>query len=394
HPFDINEQFDEIKGLCASNDSFGATSAEDQIIETIRITTKASVSILKKSRVSISNLVIRYNSSKSTVATADVDNVVVFSNITSSSPIPNLPLLSLKMQNNLNESIQTLLLVLEREKLNFTLEKQTFQQEKQKFQHEKEKFESLKQQVTSLITQDDIIHVNIAGETMVTTRSTLTFIPNTTLSYMFNGEWDHRLKRNNTDSSGGGLIYLNYDPLLFRHLLGQLRRWTNRNRTGKFLYAPTTSMTNNPLAEIEEQYNEMLMQLGFESFVYNEHDDTSTDTTGRTSGIYGYSQGLTAPCASSSDCSTDGAICSCNTANCYITVCCMPQDLETFEETIVKMDEDFSVADILGQSATQGCRNYVFSIGNRKLRIIDTPGGGGGDTRSVDEDTKHFDNIL
>ncbi|CAF1251558.1 unnamed protein product [Didymodactylos carnosus] len=206
------------------------------------------------------------------ITTDAADDVVVFSNITSSSPMSNLSLLFLTMQNNLNVSIQTLLSALENEKLNFKLEKLTFQLEKQTFQHEKEKFESLKQPITSVITKDDIIHFNIAGETMVTTRSTLTFIPNTTLSYMFNGEWDHRFKGNHTSNSDGGLLYLNYDPLLFKYLLGQLRRWTNRNRAGEFLYAPTASTANNQYDDIEEQYNEMLMQLGFESFVHNQQD--------------------------------------------------------------------------------------------------------------------------
>ena len=44
------------------------------------------------------------------------------------------------------------------------------------------------------------------------------------------------------------------------------------------------------------------------------------------------------------------------------------------------------------QSATQQCRSYVFPLGNRNLRLIDTPGIG--DTRGVEQDSKNFHEIL
>ncbi|CAF1038121.1 unnamed protein product [Didymodactylos carnosus] len=67
-------------------------------------------------------------------------------------------------------------------------------------------------------------------------------------------------------------------------------------------------------------------------------------------------------------------------------------DPETFEQTKIKIGEDLNEMDRPGQSATQSCRCYVFPIGNRKLKIIDTPGVG--DTRGIDEDKKNFKNIL
>lgn len=45
-----------------------------------------------------------------------------------------------------------------------------------------------------------------------------------------------------------------------------------------------------------------------------------------------------------------------------------------------------------GQSQTQGCRSYLFAIGNRYLRLIDTPGVG--DTRGVERDNMNFADIL
>ncbi|CAF3261197.1 unnamed protein product [Rotaria sp. Silwood2] len=51
--------------------------------------------------------------------------------------------------------------------------------------------------------------------------------------------------------------------------------------------------------------------------------------------------------------------------------------------------EQFSDA---GHSNTQQCRSFIFPIGDRNLRFIDTPGIG--DTRSIDQDSKNFQEIL
>ena len=49
-------------------------------------------------------------------------------------------------------------------------------------------------------------------------------------------------------------------------------------------------------------------------------------------------------------------------------------------------------SDIDGRSATQGCRSYVFRLGNRWIRLIDGPGVG--DTRGADHEARNFENIL
>jgi len=60
----------------------------------------------------------------------------------------------------------------------------------------------------------------------------------------------------------------------------------------------------------------------------------------------------------------------------------------------IKLGEDSneSNAAIQGQSATQMCRDYVFSINDSKIRFIDTPGMG--DTRGIDQDAYNVENIL
>ena len=48
--------------------------------------------------------------------------------------------------------------------------------------------------------------------------------------------------------------------------------------------------------------------------------------------------------------------------------------------------------EIDGRSATQGCRSYIFRLGNRWIRLIDGPGVG--DTRGADHEARNFENIL
>ncbi|CAF3345741.1 unnamed protein product [Rotaria socialis] len=66
----------------------------------------------------------------------------------------------------------------------------------------------------------------------------------------------------------------------------------------------------------------------------------------------------------------------------------------TFEQKMIIIGEEnehekFSV---LGQSCTQQCRSFILPVGNRNLRIIDTPGVA--DTRGLEQDAKNFHEIL
>ncbi|CAF4042310.1 unnamed protein product [Rotaria magnacalcarata] len=67
---------------------------------------------------------------------------------------------------------------------------------------------------------------------------------------------------------------------------------------------------------------------------------------------------------------------------------------DTFEQKMIIIGEEnehekFSV---LGQSGTQQCRSFILPVGNRNLRIIDTPGVA--DTRGLEQDAKNFHEIL
>lgn len=65
---------------------------------------------------------------------------------------------------------------------------------------------------------------------------------------------------------------------------------------------------------------------------------------------------------------------------------------EDFNEITVTTGTDTNEVQNAGMSATQECKVYPFTVGDRLVRLIDTPGIG--DTRGVDQDKKNFQNIL
>jgi GTPase SAR1 family protein len=69
-------------------------------------------------------------------------------------------------------------------------------------------------------------------------------------------------------------------------------------------------------------------------------------------------------------------------------------DPETFDEKmiVIGQEDEYEQFKNVGQSNTQQCRSFVFPIGDRNLRFIDTPGIG--DTRGLEQDTKNFNEIL
>jgi GTP-binding protein EngB required for normal cell division len=69
-------------------------------------------------------------------------------------------------------------------------------------------------------------------------------------------------------------------------------------------------------------------------------------------------------------------------------------DQETFKEKMIVIgrEDEHEKFSNEGQSNTQQCRSFVFPIGQRNLRFIDTPGIG--DTRGLEQDTKNFHEIL
>jgi GTPase SAR1 family protein len=69
-------------------------------------------------------------------------------------------------------------------------------------------------------------------------------------------------------------------------------------------------------------------------------------------------------------------------------------DAQTHTPTTITVGspDDNEVGKDNGQSQTKGCKSYLFSLGDRYLRLIDTPGIG--DCRGVEQDNKNFEHIL
>ena len=99
----------------------------------------------------------------------------------------------------------------------------------------------------------DIIRLNVGGEMIMTTRASLVRIPTSILGVLFNGRWEQKI---NNDIDGN--LYLDFNPVLFRHLLEQLRAWTN-DKTPIF-HPPRSSSPFN-----FRSFEKMVKRLGFSS---------------------------------------------------------------------------------------------------------------------------------
>ncbi len=67
---------------------------------------------------------------------------------------------------------------------------------------------------------------------------------------------------------------------------------------------------------------------------------------------------------------------------------------ESFDERVIVVGEvdEYEQLHETGGTCTRHCRSYVFAVGDRNLRFIDTPGIG--DTRGLEKDAENFHEIL
>jgi len=82
---------------------------------------------------------------------------------------------------------------------------------------EREKFSNEKE-LNQAIYESDVIHLNVGGEMIATTRQTLISLPKSLFSILFNGRWEQRLHHDDHEN-----ILLDFNPIVFRHLLDQLQ---------------------------------------------------------------------------------------------------------------------------------------------------------------------------
>ena len=100
--------------------------------------------------------------------------------------------------------------------------------------------------------------MNVGGELIYATRDTLTYIPNTVLSSIVLSTTKNRSKLIQHDENGR--IFLDLPPILFKHTLGQLRRWKNRG---------TMSADREilpPSWRVKNEFDEMLISLGLANY--------------------------------------------------------------------------------------------------------------------------------
>jgi hypothetical protein len=99
-----------------------------------------------------------------------------------------------------------------------------------------------------MITDTDVIQLNVGGQLIMTSRSTLTRMTKSTLAIMFNGRWEDKLNRDQQRN-----IFLDFNPILFQHLLEQLRLIENPEEI--IFYPPSLSSLVIP-------FEKMLRKLG------------------------------------------------------------------------------------------------------------------------------------
>ena len=79
-------------------------------------------------------------------------------------------------------------------------------------------------EITRNIDEIDVIHLNIGGEVLATTRQTLTLLPKSLFSILFNGRWEQRL---HIDDDGN--IFFDFNSIIFRYLLDKLQLSQGKN---------------------------------------------------------------------------------------------------------------------------------------------------------------------
>jgi hypothetical protein len=139
------------------------------------------------------------------------------------------------------------------------------EKEEKQLQMDREQFEQKKSTPKS-VDHTDIFQLNVGGEIILTTRQTLIKIPKSTLSILFNGQWDNQLTK---DQNGN--IFFDFNPILFRHLLHQLQIIETNNSIQ--LYPP-------PQPSLVKSFNKMIKKLGLQQSLSSEKKNVITFNVG------------------------------------------------------------------------------------------------------------------
>ena len=101
------------------------------------------------------------------------------------------------------------------------------------------------------IGQDDVIELNVGGEIMATTRSTLCQVEGSLLASMFSGRWEDKLSK---DKQGN--YFLDFDPAFFKPILSYLR--------AKKIETPErkTKVPASPISQDDDKFWNLVCYLG------------------------------------------------------------------------------------------------------------------------------------
>lgn len=103
--------------------------------------------------------------------------------------------------NETKEVFDRALIELEQAKADLDRQVKQLKEERRKWDEEQNIINAL------LASANPIVHLNVGGEKMSTTRATLTLIEGSLLAKMFSGKWDVKLPKD-----ANGHIFLDYDP--------------------------------------------------------------------------------------------------------------------------------------------------------------------------------------
>ena len=120
------------------------------------------------------------------------------------SKLANLVLQLHNRTNETKEAFDQALAELELQKAEY--EKQ-YQQQLEQLKGERQKWDEGGTMEKFLGSASPIVHLNVGGEKMSTSRATLTLVEGSLLATMFSGRWDDRLMKDTN-----GCIFLDYDP--------------------------------------------------------------------------------------------------------------------------------------------------------------------------------------
>jgi len=126
-------------------------------------------------------------------------------------------------------------------------------QQHNQFNVQRQQFIEKKRQVRQIVDPNELIRLNVGGQIMMTRRKTLTKVPNSILAKLFDGSYQNILR-----SDYDGSYFLDYNPVLFSHLLDQLRAF--KINESVVFRPPLSSSSSKPFNQILQDFGLPLPQ--------------------------------------------------------------------------------------------------------------------------------------